>query len=48
MRVKGEEGAEDRGSNLRPGHARKISAYGEITPRRGISPPDCGNMLRTA
>lgn len=25
-------------ANLGPGHAREISAYGEITPRREISP----------
>jgi len=27
-------------ANLGPGHAREISAYGEITPRREISPRD--------
>lgn len=39
-----EGGWEERGgsaenrANLGPGHAREISAYGEITPRREISP----------
>lgn len=35
-RVRGVDG-ENR-ANLGPGHAREISAYGEITPRREISP----------
>lgn len=31
-------GSTENRANLGPGHAREISAYGEITPRREISP----------
>lgn len=31
-------GSMENRANLGPGHAREISAYGEITPRREISP----------
>lgn len=31
-------GSAENRANLGPGHAREISAYGEITPRREISP----------
>jgi len=31
-------GSTENRANLGPGHAREISAYGEITPRRKISP----------
>lgn len=33
-----EGGSMENRANLGPGHAREISAYGEITPRREISP----------
>lgn len=32
------KGTMENRANLGPGHAREISAYGEITPRREISP----------
>lgn len=34
----GRVGSAENRANLGPGHAREISAYGEITPRREISP----------
>lgn len=38
VRVGGGKGSTENRANLGPGHAREISAYGEITPRREISP----------